>query len=119
MEINTWHTIHYIKNNIWKITFYNKCTSILLNNFFLEYKQFLLEKKEKIVIVFDITQLKSINMSEVSHIITFLNSMKSTHKKYLDRFELLLSNHFFINLVDLVFSISPPVVPYKIIKSFS
>ena len=119
MENTKWHSIHYIKDNIWKITFHNKCTTISLNTFFLEYKQFLLEKKAKIIIVFDITQLESISMNQVTLIVTFLNSMKITHTKHLHSFELLLSNYFFINLVDLIFSITPPVVPYKIIKSFS
>ena len=114
-----WHTINYIKDNIWKITFHNECTSDLLNTFFLDYKYFLIEKKTKIIIVFDITQLESISMEQVSLIITFLNSMKSSHKKHLHSFELLLSNSFFINLANLIFSITPPVVPYKIIKSFS
>ena len=119
MENTKWHSIHYIKDNIWKITFHNKCTTVSLNTFFLEYKQFLLEKKAKIIIVFDITKLESISMNQVTLIITFLNSMKSCHKTHLDSFELLLSNIFFINLADVIFSITPPVVPYKIIKSFT
>lgn len=115
----SWHSLNKISDNDWKITFGAICSDKLLENYFKEYEEFISNQKQKIIVHFDLSNIKSITILQILKNVFFLNKMKSIHKQNLSSFKLIIPNYYLSKLMVLTFILSPPVVPCEIIENFT
>ena len=100
-------------NNI--IKFVGTCNDVLLNEFMIQYMNYILMIEEKIELNFDITECELISIKHLIKFALYLNTLKSLHKKKLNLFIIKINNNAIKNLINMLFTLSPPVVEYKII----
>ena len=111
----TWYKIKDLTNNKWLIIFELYCSDRDLNQYFIDYINLLTMSTVPIVIIFDMRNLMFPNISHLTKHILFIKKMKHLHKIKLEMFYLIINKNIIKNLVDYIFTIIPPVVPYKII----
>lgn len=112
----TWHSIKHLSNYRWLIQFESKCKDHELDLFFVDYINLLNLSTTPILIIFDMRKVTMPSISQLTKQIIFIQKMKSIHKEKLQFFYLVINTTIVQNLVDWVFKITPPVVPYKIVN---
>ena len=112
----TWHSIKYLSNYRWLIQFESNCKDDELDLFFVDYINLLNLSTTPILIIFDMRKVTMPSISQLTKQIIFIQKMKSIHKEKLQYFYLVINTTIVQNLVDWVFKITPPVVPYKIVN---
>ena len=113
-----WHKIEELNNKEWLVTFGSVCTDTLLEQYFVDYTNFITKKSNKIIVQFDLSNITSITILQILKNVMFLNKMKETHKKHLESFKLIIPNYYLSKLMTLTFLLSPPVVPCEIVENF-
>ena len=114
----SWHTFNKLDNNEWLVTFGTICSDTLLEEYFSDYTNFITKKSKKVIVHFDLSNIKSITILQILKNVMFLNKMKETHKQHLESFKLIIPNYYLSKLMTLTFLLSPPVVPCEIIENF-
>lgn len=110
--MNDWFKINIDKNTI---KFVGTCNDLLLNNFMIQYKNYILMINKKIELEFDITECNTISLKLLLKFALYLNTLKQLHKRKLNSFIIKVNNNSIKNLINILFTLSPPVVDYKII----
>ncbi len=111
-----WHTIKQLSKKKWCIEFKSSCKDHELDLFFIDYMNLLNLTTHTIIIIFDMKQITMPSISQLTKQIIFIQKMKKLHKENLEFFYLIITTKIVQDLVDWVFTITPPVVPYKIIN---
>ena len=114
----TWHLITRLTNNKWLIEFEPYCKDSELDLFFIDYMNLLNLSTLPIIIIFDMRKVTMPSISQLTKQIIFIQKIKSLHREKLEFFYLVITTKIVQELVDWVFTITPPVVPYKIVNSF-
>lgn len=114
----SWHLIKLLTTNKWIIQFEPYCKDHELNQFFIDYMNLLKFSTSPIIIIFDMQKLTVPSISQLTKQIIFIQKMKILHKEKLQHFFLIINTKIVHDLVDWVFKITPPVVPYKIVNCF-
>ena len=70
--------------------------------------------ERKIYIIFDTNNLTYISPYQTAKFVTFLFAMRSPHRNKLKKFAIVVTNEKIKQILDYVFIIVPPVVPYII-----
>ena len=109
-----WFTRKWKQDNIFIYEFGKECTDKELEEYFISYKNFLNDRKDEIIIIFDMLNIEKISIRQMWRNISFINSMKSIHREKLDKFILVFKSNFIKRITEITFKISPPVVPYYI-----
>ena len=109
-----WDSFEKLSESNWTIRFNNSCTDNEFQTFLTKYKFFLENIEKKIIINFDFTRLQNITIKQTILLISFLNKIKSLHKKKLEHFLLIIKTPVIKQLTDFIFTLSPPVVGYSI-----
>ena len=104
-----------IDNDNNRIKFCGTCNDSLLNDFMIQYKNYINTIKNKIELTFDITECDLIPMQLLIKFALYLNTLKPLHKEKLTSFIILVNNSAIKNLINILFTLSPPVVNYEII----
>ncbi len=112
----TWHLITQLTNNKWFIEFESYCKDSELDKFFIDYMNLLNISSSPIIIIFDMKKVTMPSISQLTKQIIFIQKMKTLHKEKLQFFYLIITTKIVQELVDWVFTITPPVVSYKIIN---
>ena len=112
----SWHSIKLLTTNKWIIEFESHCKDHELNQFFIDYMNLLNLSTSPIIIIFDMQKLIVPSISQLTKQIIFIQKMKTLHKEKLQYFFLIINTKIVQDLVDWVFKITPPVVPYKIVN---
>ena len=112
----TWHSIQSLTKDKWIVQFESHCKDHELDHFFADYINLLTLSMNPIIIVFDMRKITMPSITQLTKQILFLQKMKSIHKQKLKHFNLLITTTIVQELVDWVFKITPPVVPYTIIN---
>ena len=115
----TWHTMKLVTNNKWLIEFEPHCKNAELEQFFVDYMNLLHLSTNTISIVFDMRKVTMPTMTQLTKQVLFIQKMKSLHKEKLSHFYLIITTKIVQELVDLVFKLKPPVVPYRVINNSS
>ena len=114
----TWHLITQLTNNKWFIEFEPHCKDSELDLFFIDYMNLLNLSTLPIIIIFDMRKVTMPSISQLTKQVIFIQKMKTLHKEKLQTFYLIITTNIVKELVDWVFTITPPVVPYKIVNNF-
>ena len=114
----TWHSIKHLSNNKWFIEFEPHCKDDELDLFFIDYMNLLNLSASPIIIIFDMRKVTMPSISQLTKQIIFIQKIKSLHREKLEFFYLVITTKIVQELVDWVFTITPPVVPFKIVNSF-
>ena len=104
-----------IDNETNTIMFVGTCNDLILNQFMIQYRNFIQMITHKIELEFDITECKLISIEHLIKFALYLNTLKSLHKKKLNSFKIKVNNSGIKHLIYILFLLSPPVVEYEII----
>lgn len=115
----TWHTITRLTNNKWLIEYDSYCKDCELDRFFIDYMNLLNSSSSQIIIIFDMRKVTMPSISQLTKYVIFIQKIKSLHKEKLQYFYLVITTNIVKDIVDWVFTLTPPVVPYKIVNSLT
>ena len=104
-----------IDNDNNTIKFVGTCNDLILNNFMIQYKNYIQMITNKIELEFDITECKLISIEHLIKFALYLNTLKSLHKRKLNSFTIKVNNNGIKHLIYILFALSPPIVEYEII----
>ena len=115
-KINDWFSISDNSSNI--IIQYGATTSDKDMGEYLLYYKNLYPSEKKLTVVFDCRNIIYISIPNLYKKLVLMKLMQDTHKKYLEKFYVVLTSKYMRTLIDFAFSIVKPVVPYEIVDSF-
>jgi len=114
-KINDWFSVEKNNNNI-TIVFNDNPNDKDYNQYLIYYAN-LYAQKERINILFDCSNINYFPINYIYKIVVLMIKMEETHRNYLEKFTIKVTNPRIKTLINLVFDIRPPVVNYEIISS--
>ncbi len=88
-----------------------------LDNFIINYK-ILLNSDNNFKMIFSSLELENITFRQIVKLGIFLESIRSVHRKNLDKFCIIIKNNKIIKILNGLFILIPPVRPYLIVETF-
>jgi len=113
-KINDWFSVEKNNNNI-TIVFNDNPNDKDYNQYLIYYAN-LYAQKERITILFDCSNINYFPINYIYKIVVLMIKMEETHRNYLEKFTIKVTNPRIKTLINLVFDIRPPVVNYEIIS---
>lgn len=75
------------------------------------------ENDSRISLMFSSLELTNITLSQILKLSLFLQKMKPTHRKKLEKFAIVVTSEKIIKMLNIVFVLVPPVRPYIVVMT--
>lgn len=75
------------------------------------------ENDSRISLMFSSLELTNITLNQILRLSLFLQKMKPTHRKKLEKFAIVVTSEKIIKILNIVFVLVPPVRPYIVVMT--
>ena len=75
------------------------------------------ENDSRISLMFSSLELTNITLNQILKLSLFLQKMKPTHRKKLEKFAIVVTSEKIIKMLNIVFVLVPPVRPYIVVMT--
>lgn len=103
-----------------KLFLYIKAINDMNDNDLETYKKYfskLFNKKIKFRCIYDVTQMNCPSMTYINKMSQFINETRDQAKEYLIETVVFVNSFIIKNIINVLFTLAPPVSPYKLIDN--